>query len=178
MSGWAAMMVDGDGFSKHAKEGGFAILAISRNEVERGLIGDVVDRLMRFTDSVDLVNHYRDRLTVVFTGYDSDPRELYEIPECVSFFRALNGHWSHWFHFVEKEGPTIGLVLRLLCDAKTSERHGAKVGMEFARPEQFQQVMLALFVSMNSLYEEHQFSEAQIEIMSAKVMAGVEKILR
>jgi len=177
MSGLAAMIVDGDGFSQHAQSADFAILAISRNEVERGLVGDVVGRLMRFTGTVELINHYESRMTVAVTGYDSDPRELYEIAECVAFFRAVNKQWSQWFHFAEKDGPTIGIVLRMLCDAKDREHNGAMVGMEFESSKQLGEVLLSLFVSMNSLYESHDFGEARIERMSGHVMEAVHRLL-
>ncbi len=172
-----AIVANGDGFSQLGMGADFAVLTISRREVEGGLVGDVVDRLMRFTDSTEVVEHYEDRLTVAFTGYDDDPREIYEIAACVKFFRTLNSQWSYWYHFIEKNGPTMGVILRLLLDCRVQRRDGVMVGMEILDAKQLKTVMLDLFVAMNGLYEMHDFSEARIESMSARVMASINRFL-
>lgn len=41
-------------------------------------------------------------------GYDDDPRELWEIPEVIEYFKALNDHWQYAFFFLNTEPSECG----------------------------------------------------------------------
>ena len=57
-------------------------------------------------------------LTLAFTGYDTDPRELESIPEIRTWFAKLNAEWHYWFFFACRIDQTIPLVLSLLLPGK------------------------------------------------------------
>ncbi len=127
-----------------------AVCAFSRREVESGLVGDAVDRLMQLSDDDVIARHLEARLVLVFDGYDDDPRELYEIPEAVRFFRAVTEAWPLWFHFLERRGPSLGVAVRLLVDTRVAER-GALCRSDVDR-EALQETIMRMFDGMNGLH--------------------------
>lgn len=127
-----------------------AVCAFSRREVEAGLVGDAVDRLMQLSDEDAIARHLEGRLVLVFDGYDADPRELYEIPEAVRFFRAVTNAWPLWFHFLERRGPSLGVAMRLLVDARVAER-GPVCRSDLDR-DALQAAMMRMFEGMNGLH--------------------------
>lgn len=172
-----AHLVNADRFAKLALEGDIAVLCLSKREIDAGLVGDAVDRLMVLTDRLEVIERYTDSLAICFDGFDDDPREVYEIPEVVRFFRAVDAQWGgFWLHFVEKSSFTMSLLIRLLCDVKVQRKNGKMVGFSFERPEQFQQELLRLFGSMNALYGRCNFGEARNRLMTKRVMAAVNRM--
>ena len=168
-------MTDGPGFDAAAADADFVILSLSRREVEAGNISDALDRLLNLSDSATHVHNFEDRLTITIAGYDADPRELHQIPEVVSFFRRLSGHWPYWMHFLEKTGNTVGLVFWLLCDVEVVVSGAGGVGFNFKSPDALRDMMLSLFAAQNALYEAHGLGEAANEAMTTKVMAAFER---
>lgn len=88
-----------------------------------------------------------------FQGYENDPREIYQIRECVKFFRTLTDHWPLWFHFINKRAESFALVLRLLVDVEIINSGDGRAGYKFVDPYQVGVVIQKLFDGMNVLYE-------------------------
>jgi hypothetical protein len=127
-----------------------AICSFSRLEVEAARVGGAVDRLMELSDDDAVARHLEGRLALVFDGYDDDPRELYEIPEVVQFFRAVTAAWPMWFHFLERRGPSLGVAVRLLVDARVAER-GSDCRADVDR-DVLQAALMRMFEGMNALH--------------------------
>lgn len=163
------LIADGTNVDQVAPKADFAVISFSRQNVEHGLIGDALDRLMSLSDSPSFVAQFEDRMALKFDGYDDDPRELSQIPECVVFFRALTQQWPYWYHFLEKNGPSISIVIQLLCDMRVVQTINGRVGCEFVSLDEFRGVAMRLFDGMNTLYEAHGIDEAQNVAMSKKV---------
>ena len=89
------MLTDAEGLANYS-EAAFIVLDITRREIESGNIASVLERLHVLTDSAENVRRYRESLVFQIGGYDSDPRELPEIPEVRAFFRSLAAEWPHW----------------------------------------------------------------------------------
>jgi hypothetical protein len=91
-------------------------LLVTRREIESGQFSKALASLMALTDEVDKVQHYRRRLVLFVHGYDHDPRELYQIPEAVSWFRSLAREWNAWIHYLAWDlDPTqLAILIRLL----------------------------------------------------------------
>lgn len=165
-----------DAFAKVAHVGDVVVLLISRSEVDSGRVGDAIDRLTVLVDSAENVTRYEDRLLISFDGFDSDPREIFEIPECVAYFRKLCEHWPWWFHFVEKSGSTLALVLRLLCNGTVYRQANGQVDFEFHSVVHVQETVLSLFGSMNALYAQYGLSLEQNKAMTAKVIQSIQRM--
>ncbi len=54
------------------------------------------------------------RVMLTFTGYEADPREVYEIPEVRAFAQALDRDCPHLLWFLD--GVSVGVFARCICD--------------------------------------------------------------
>lgn len=120
------MKTDADGFHKLVDLADVVVIEFTRDGVQAGLIGDALDRLMLLTDSADYLKRFESRVVFSFDGYNHDPREIYEIPECVRFFGQLTKAWPYWFHFIAKDGDCVALLLLMMVAAKQQEAMEAR----------------------------------------------------
>lgn len=106
---------------------GLLALVITRQEIESGSLGSVIERLHILTDSAENVERYGSSMIFIVTGYDHDPRELPQIPEVVAYFRALTASWPHWLWFLAPGVGAITLLFAMLCGCETrvdqAQRH-------------------------------------------------------
>lgn len=132
------------------------ILQLTRREIDRGTIGDVMDRLLTLSDTRERTLAYAGKLVLEFEGYDADRRELFEIPEVVRFIRALTAQWSSWLHFLlaHPETHQFGLLYALLCDVKVHRQNG-RIGTEFVSTAQVMATMDHLSRGVVALYALH-----------------------
>ena len=167
---------NGDGFAQAPLEADYVVISFSRREVEAGLIGDAVDRLMHLSDTRAVVEHYADSVAFEFTGYDDDPREIFEVPEIRAFFAAVNAQWALWWHFLDTEGPLLKTVLFLLAPVTRTSVQGQS-GFQ-VDGETTSVLTLQLFDAMNALYEHHGLGREANLSMSDKVIATIARDLR
>ena len=59
-------------------------------------------------------------VTLVFNGYDDDPRELESIPEVREWFAKLFEAWPYWSFFACRIDQTVPLVLTLLLPGEAT----------------------------------------------------------
>jgi hypothetical protein len=112
----AIQFVDADGIRRHADEADAAALCLTRREVEAGLVGSAVERLMELSDSPAYVERFEASVILVIEGYEHDPRELWQIPEVCIFMRAVTKQWPYWAWFAMPQAGVPALVLSLLVD--------------------------------------------------------------
>lgn len=97
-------------------------LNVPRKEIESGLIANTFSRLTTLSKSPESTRYFADSVMFSIDGYNSDPRELFEIPEVVAFIRKIDESWPLWFHFLEKKHGSIQALLMLLIGAKAVRR--------------------------------------------------------
>lgn len=174
------LLTDADGLRAASQPADLLVLLITRDEIRRGTVGDVVDRLMVLSDDSDNVVRYAQRLVVVIDGYNDDPRELTAIPEVVEFIRAIDREWSYWFHFLSTEHDSLMLVLHMLLHLAPVSRDDApasgKVFNAFD-PDELVRVVQRHLASMQLLHWEHGVSASRSESLSTAVMACIESSL-
>ncbi|OJY94344.1 MAG: hypothetical protein BGP25_04980 [Lysobacterales bacterium 63-13] len=157
---------------------GQVVLVLTRGEIEKGLVGDAVDRLMVLSDSAQYTRRFGNRLLVMVEGYGSDPRELHQIDECRRFFRDLNAQWPYWFHFAERDFPgasTLGVVLMQLLDTQVEGRERGIVTVSIA-PGGFGKLLTQQFDGLNALYALHGFSMEENTDTTLAVNAALERL--
>jgi hypothetical protein len=160
----AIILTDADGMA--ALDGqpspDLVILKLTRREIDRGTVGDVVDRLLTLSDTRERTLDYAGKLVLEFEGYDSDRRELFEIPEVCRFMRAITDQWSSWLHFLSAHSEThqFGLLYALLCDVKVHRQHG-RIGTEFVSTAQVVATMGHISRGVAALYTLHGLSPGQ-----------------
>ncbi|WP_284617531.1 hypothetical protein [Aquabacterium humicola] len=165
---------DAHGFDRGSDGADMAAVLFTRTEVEAGLVGSAVERLMLFSDDARQVRRFAGRVILVFSGYDQDPRPLARIPECVRFFRRLDEHWSYWLHFLVPDPEVIRLALLLRLDVDVRMQRGLQVGYGLRRPSQLAEVLHRWFGAMNALHDMHGIGDAFNESRSRAVMAALE----
>jgi hypothetical protein len=169
---------DGAGFDALSGQCDIVAIVIGRREVESGHVGDVVDRLMRLSDSRENVLRFESSVVVSFDGYDDDPRPVGAIPECVKFFRKVHAAWPFWYHFLVKDSGMFGVVLTLLMDTKVITSGKDVVVQEVGDEDSIRKTVLSLFGPMNILYETHRIGLEKNKLMTEEVCSVIGKCMR
>ena len=91
-------------------------LVIIREWIEAGDISNVITFFERIAVSKDLSYRKKSNVELSFYGYDSDPRELFEIPEVVSFSKKLAQKLPLFF-YCDPSNKLGGLKAIALCCA-------------------------------------------------------------
>jgi hypothetical protein len=149
------VLTDANGFAAlPAPPGSLVVLQLSRREIEAGLVGDAVDRLLVLTDSDQRARDLAQSLVLEFQGFDADPREVYEIPEIRRFVRALNGQWKDWLHFLVDDAThqQYLLLMALLCDVDVI-RNGAAISTAYRDLAQVAHVANGLVNALHHLHK-------------------------
>jgi len=109
----------GQGIPEIAEDVDAIVLDFSRQEVEGLCVGRAVDDLMLLSDDRRLRRQLAHSVLFCFSGWDADPREVNDIPECRRYLQALHQQWNFWLHFLAPL-PDMWSVL-LLCLVEKGE---------------------------------------------------------
>lgn len=119
------------------------------------------------TDNPQRIWSHKGRLSLVISGYDADPRELFEIPEVRRYLRSIDEHWPFWLFFLNQVDESIKVVAA--CLASTVE---VAPGMAHIDPAGLQRFMERAFTAVNFIFETCGFPESENEALSR----GVEQL--
>ena len=98
---------------------------ISRFEIEQSFTERIVYDL-RIDKSNPLVYAGPGNVVFFVSGYDNDPREIYEIPEFVAFILKANEAGPCWMYFAAPESLWLQTVA--FCALKNSHVSGSRPG--------------------------------------------------
>lgn len=107
-------------------EGMYVVLFVTRNEVEQGLVGSAVERLMEITDCPVNTANFAGRVCTIVDGYDADRRELIEIPEVRTFFQKVDEQWPYFGWFACELSQDVQRLLCMTVEC-TIQRAGSRV---------------------------------------------------
>ena len=91
------------------------IINVERADVEALDITRTAVFLSRLLADRNSVERYKGCLELSFDGYNSDPRELYEIPEVRKFCSKLDQSFPYWFYFLATNSLTLLVIAGCLC---------------------------------------------------------------
>jgi hypothetical protein len=97
-------------------------------------------------------------VTLVFHGYNHDPRELYSIPEARAWFAKLFAAWPHWSFYASRVDQTVPLVFSLLLPGETVAGGPGMFGWSFDLCE-LKPLLLEMFGHQNELIERLEIGE-------------------
>ena len=97
-------------------------------------------------------------ITLVFHGYDDDPRELEAIPEVREWFVHLFEAWPYWSFFASRIDQTMPLILSLLLSGENVPGEPGMVGWSFDL-EELRPLLLEMFGHQNELIEKLDIGE-------------------
>jgi len=167
------ILTDGDGFDEVVTDDvSYVVLYITRREVEAARVGDIVDRLMNLSDRADYTQRFKHSLVLMFDGYDDDPRELTDIPEVTSLFRAVDAQWPFWLHFLSYEADSLQLATKMLLDLGSHQADDGRVMHTFDQ-SQLSQVIVSMIKAMNLLHQQHALSVQESKSISDKALEAL-----
>lgn len=142
------------------------VFVISRQQVEALDLDESLDFLHSLVPTAH-PHHawaYKGRLSLVIAGYETDPRELFEIPEVCRYLRALDEQWPFWLFFFNQVDDSIKLIA--LCLASSIE---VVPGAAHINPDDLRRFMERAFTAVNYLFESYGFPESENEALSTEV---------
>lgn len=89
------------------------VIQIPREAVENGYVDGLIQILNGFVPA--LIDRNRNRLQFEILGYNSDKRELYEIPEVRAWFRKLWDEYTGIFFWLDFRSYMFQLFGLMLC---------------------------------------------------------------
>lgn len=137
-------ITNADGLMRNT-EPAILVLTISRREVQELNFTSSLERLLVLIDTPENIRLYRDSLIFEVQGFETDKRELPEIPEVRKFFAQLTAAWPHWLWFVSRDSGSLSLLLACLCPVKVHRAQG-RFGTEFVDLDALQSVLEDMYV--------------------------------
>jgi hypothetical protein len=101
---------------------GRILFAIDRRDIETGNIEPISSFFERLTKNYSVCEKLQSKVDISVSGYETDNRELWQVPEVRSWFSLAEPNVKYWFYFLTAEPPAIGLRLLFacLCEVETS----------------------------------------------------------
>lgn len=115
-------------------------------------------------------------VSLAYTGWDDDPREIWEIPEIRRFMKKLTAQFPYWFWYIRKDDDSFKLLLSVLVSGVRSARPvepdspwgKTAIGFE-PNIEEIPVLLRKLFDGLNTLTESHQIPESENEAVSMEI---------
>lgn len=156
-------ILDADGLANNT-DPAILVNVITRREIESVHLASILERLHVLTDSAENVRRYRAAVMFQVDGYDSDPRELPEIPEVRAYFQALVRVWPHFLWFAHQGVGAIGLLLALLCRVRIVRSADAGYATEFQDTEEVKATLLDLLNRGMVLFSTYGIASQEVDV--------------
>lgn len=145
------------------------VFVITRQQIEAEDLESSLEFLRSLvpSDNPQRIWSHKGRLSLVISGYDADPRELFEIPEVRRYLRSIDERWPFWLFFLNQVDESIKVVAA--CLASTVE---VAPGLAHIDPVGLQRFMERAFSAVNFIFETCGFPESENEALSR----GVEQL--
>lgn len=131
------------------------VIVIPREVVEGGDPTPVLQGLTVFARSAVLAPQALGIMRVGFGGYDTDARELWEIPEVRHFVADLDNQFPYWFYFADLQDESLAALAFCICRVTK-----VATGTTAIDRTDFEQFLDRQFDGMNSMWERLRLSEA------------------
>jgi len=127
--------------------------AIPKSEVISGSLETLESMIKDLTKNREIMLQKRMSVSVFFPGYDSDLRELYQIPEVRRWFLKTMMQGIPWFYFLEQvTGMGLQLLFICTCEVTYIGTKGDKYGL-YATLEEKQWWLAQNFMNLNKFTE-------------------------
>jgi len=134
----------------------------------------LLNLLKELSTTREQVLSYEGCITLVFDGWDDDPRETAEIPEIRAYFAKLTQRFPYWLHYVEKAGDTFFHVLRLLCTGHYEQKTPGMVAWCFDDLNEMQRICLHLVDQMELLHRQHNIPDLTSQRINEEIAQLIE----
>ena len=134
------------------------IVVCDSASIATGDISEVLSSLKRLSGDRASAMSAEGAVTLVFNGYDDDPRELESIPQVREWFAKLFEAWPYWSFFASRIDQTVPLVLTLLLPGETVAGEPGMMGWEFDA-DKLKPLLFKMFGYQNELIERLEIGE-------------------
>ena len=108
------------------------VLQISQENIKDCNTSEYVTLLHGATGTIQSFEVAFQRYVFLISGYDDDPRELYQIPEMVSFIKDLNSKLPFWLYFVNTADKRFfSWMIACLCQAMSLDQDEETIYADF-----------------------------------------------
>ena len=115
-----------------SQQSGYTVLQISQETIQNCDTSEYVTLLHGATGSLQSFEAAFQRYVFLISGYDDDPRELYQIPEVVSFIKDLNSKLPFWLYFVNTSDKRFfSWMIACLCQAMSLDQDEETIYADF-----------------------------------------------
>ncbi|MFZ2656622.1 MAG: chlororespiratory reduction 6 domain-containing protein [Victivallales bacterium] len=121
------------------------VVQASRENIEAGDIQPVLNILNSLIEPQN-IRKFANRTMFCIDGYNTDPRELCEVPEVRKWLKMLDTEWPYWFYFSSPSCLTLKFLAFTLSEIQRDSR-----GQVFIDGDQLLKFMLEHFEAMNVL---------------------------
>lgn len=144
------------------------IVIVKKEDVLKNDISAVYNKLCVFSESREMAMNYANMMSIIFDGWETDQREIYQIDEIRTYMRELTKAWPFWFHFINKADHNLLVIMESLMRIKKTIHTQGIVRAVLADGE-LSRVLGDLFGGMNWLYDKLGFTEAENSAMTGEI---------
>lgn len=145
---WAINKMIGD-------EAEYVLYAVDRRDVELGECKGVVEFFERLRVTRAFAKKNQGKVDLSISGYEDDPRELWQIPEVKEWMKTIEPQVKFWFYFLSTKAKAGGLITLAcsICNAKWLGHPVGRGGYVDLEPEAFANFLARNFVWLNEICE-------------------------
>jgi len=115
-----------------SQESDYIVLQIAQEAIQNCDTSEYVNMLHGATGTVQSFESVFQKYVLLISGYDDDPRELYQIPEVVSFIKDLNSKLPFWLYFVNTADKRFfSWMIACLCQAMSLDQDDETIYADF-----------------------------------------------
>ncbi len=115
-----------------SQQSDYTVLQIPQEAIQNCDTSEYVTLLHGATGSLQSFEAAFQRYVLSVSGYDNDQRELYQIPEVVSFIKDLNSKLPFWLYFVNTSDKRFfSWMIACLCRAMSLDHDEETIYADF-----------------------------------------------
>ena len=115
-----------------SQQSDYTVLQIPQEAIQNCDTSEYVTLLHGATGSLQSFEAAFQKYVFLISGYDEDSRELYQIPEVVSFIKDLNSKLPFWLYFVNTSDKRFfSWMIACLCQAMSLDQDEETIYADF-----------------------------------------------
>lgn len=130
------------------------IIGIGRDKVESNDISLALSTLTDLFAGPNTVRRLQGRVSILFEGYDDDPREVYEIPEVRRFLGTLDRRFPYWLYFLTTIQNNLRVVTFCLVRVRV-----LGPGQIWVDTDDLERFLLSHLSAMNTVFDRYSLGE-------------------
>lgn len=90
----------------------FLSFTISKEDILKSDFTGPMNILGQLTSDIYVMKYFRERVDIIFDGYNETSSELWEIPEVRNYVLELDSKFPYWLFFLSKNGNGLFVILK------------------------------------------------------------------